>query len=197
MAYEVGILAYGSLIDDPGVEISGAIVHTLKEGIVTPFKVEFARTSSGREGAPTLVPVARGGANVRAQIFVLNVGTEEATNRLWRRERNIVCQVDQVYVRPAQPRKNHVLVDALKDFHAVKTVLYTRVGQNIETPTAAILAEYAVKSARKLRDGRDGISYLIAARRNGIETPLSGPYEEEIKRRTNTTNLEDALASCR
>lgn len=196
MKFAVGILAYGSLIDTPGEEIAKATIETLKEGIVTPFKVEFARTSSKREGAPTLVPVASGGANVRAQIIVLNVAVEDAANRLWRRERDVVSRLDQVYARPAKPGKNHVLVDIIEKFHDVETVLYARIGQNIDNPTAAILADYAVKSARKLANGRDGISHLIAAKRNGIETLLSGEYEEEIKRLTKTASLEEALASC-
>ena len=81
----VGVLAYGSLITDPGEEIQNATVE-IKKGIVTPFKVEFARTSRTRGGAPTLVPVDIGGAQVRGWIFVLDVPEEEAANRLWRRE---------------------------------------------------------------------------------------------------------------
>jgi hypothetical protein len=43
------------------------------------------------------------------------------------------------------------------------------------------------------RTGRDGISYLVAARRNGISTPLSDPYEREILHGTHARNLEEAL----
>jgi hypothetical protein len=42
-------------------------------------------------------------------------------------------------------------------------------------------------------NGQDGISYLMRAKENGIVTPLSGAYEEEIKRRLNATDLEEAL----
>jgi len=54
-------LAYGSLIDDPGSEIQPVIARLI-EGVETPFKVEFARSSEKRDGAPTLVPVKEGGA---------------------------------------------------------------------------------------------------------------------------------------
>src|SRR5262245_2721976 len=66
----VGILAYGSLIEDPGQEIAAAKAR-IEPNVETPFKVEFARTSSTRAGAPTLVPVMTGGGHVPAQIIVL------------------------------------------------------------------------------------------------------------------------------
>jgi len=43
----------------------------------------------------------------------------------------------------------------------------------------------------------DGISYLIAAKSNGIVTPLSSVYEEEILRMTGADNLESALVLAR
>jgi len=64
MTAELGILAFGSLIDRPGWEIEQAIV-TRKSGIRTPFSVEFARSSRTRAGAPTLVPVEAGGLITR------------------------------------------------------------------------------------------------------------------------------------
>ena len=63
----VGILAYGSLIEDRGPEIAAAKAR-IEPGVRTPFKVEFARTSSTRGGAPTLVPVSIGGEHVLAGI---------------------------------------------------------------------------------------------------------------------------------
>ena len=88
---QVGILGYGSLIDDPGHEIKAATVERL-EGIKTPFKVEFARSSRGRGGGPTLVPVQEGGAHVNGVIFVLrpDVSERDAADMLWRRETNQV-----------------------------------------------------------------------------------------------------------
>ena len=55
---KIAILAYGSLIDEPGEELENCIVNRLGP-ILTPFKVEYARSSRTRGGAPTLVPVDR------------------------------------------------------------------------------------------------------------------------------------------
>ena len=55
--------------------------------------------------------------------------------------------------------------------------------------TAEHLAELAIESARRERGDRDGISYLMMMKQNGIATPLSEPYEQEILRRTETHNL--------
>ena len=59
--------------------------------------------------------------------------------------------------------------------------------------TAARLAELAIESARLERTGRDGITYLIDTKRNGILTPLSEAYEQEILRRLEVVDLNQAL----
>lgn len=192
----IGILAYGSLIDQPGQEIAEATVRTLTDGIMTPFGIEFARTSQTRAGAPTLVPFDTGGARVSARIFVLNVSEGEAADRLWRREINAVGS-GRKYRPKDHPGPNDVIVQRSHAFPEVGTVLYTKIGANIETLTAERLAKLAIESAKKLRDGRDGISYLINAKRNGIKTPLSDAYEQEILRATQTTSLRDALDAVR
>jgi hypothetical protein len=51
MKASVGILAYGSLIDNPGREIEAALVGR-KPNVRTPFGVEFGRSSIKRGGAP-------------------------------------------------------------------------------------------------------------------------------------------------
>ena len=56
----IGILAFGSLLDEPGAELEAHIARRI-EGIETPFAVEFARSSRTRDGAPTLVPVTGAG----------------------------------------------------------------------------------------------------------------------------------------
>jgi hypothetical protein len=89
----VGILAYGSLIEDPGPEIAAATAR-IESDVNTPFKVEFARTSRTRGGAPTLIPIRTGGNHVPAQIIVLRetVPLDEA--------RGLICS-------PRQPRAEH------------------------------------------------------------------------------------------
>ena len=189
----MGILAYGSLIDDPGEEIRYATVQRLS-GFTTPFKVEYAHKSSRRGG--TLVPVQQGGAQVNAVIFLLSAGgsEKEATDMLWRRETNQVGS-GRTHTSMADPGPNTVVVKQLRNFRGVGIVLYTEIAENIEPLTPQTLAELAIGSAKSKHGagGRDGISYLVAAKSNGITTPLSAEYEKEILLRTDTKSLGEAL----
>jgi hypothetical protein len=138
---KIGILAFGSLIDHPGKEIEAMEIRSeRRQEVETPFAVEFARSSRGRAGAPTLVPHSQG-SKVKANVIVIHSSTlEYAKDCLWRRELN-------------------------------------NVGQGA--------------------DGRDGITYLIEAKCNGVRTPLSPSYEQEILRQTGTTTLKDAYKRVR
>lgn len=195
MRGEVGILAYGSLIGDPGEEIARAKTSTI-EGVLTPFNVEFARKSRSRGGAPTLVPVGNGGAWISGQVFVLNAPENEAADCLWRREIDRVGS-GRTYKAPRNIGPNDVVVRRLENFAGVDVVLYTEIAANIEPLTAANLARLAIESVNKTDHGRDGISYLIAAKRNGIETALSGEYEAEILRLSECADLPKALMRLR
>lgn len=191
MTGTVAILAYGSLLSDPGVEIERALTKKIM-GVTTPFNIEFARSSRGRGNAPTLVPVADAGAQVKGHLFLLNVHIEEAVDILYRRE------IDKVgsgrrYSPPPKMTENTVVVKQLSDFSGVDTVLYTDIAANIEPLTPARLAQLAVDSVAKADPGRDGINYLISAKENGIRTALSDNYEAEILRQTDCGSLEEAL----
>jgi hypothetical protein len=109
MEASLGILAFGSLIDSPGAEIEAALVGR-KLQIRTPFGVEFARSSTKRGGAPTLVPLEQGGAPVLAQILLVNVSEQEAKDRLWRREINRVGQGGD-YTGHSNPGANTLIID--------------------------------------------------------------------------------------
>jgi len=102
----IGILAYGSIINNPGEEIESSIVNRIIN-VMTPFKIEFARSSSTRKGAPTLIPVETGGKENIAQILVLdrNISEQEAVDMLWRRETHQVGS-GKKYGRPDILRKN-------------------------------------------------------------------------------------------
>ncbi|PZR11255.1 MAG: hypothetical protein DI539_20820 [Flavobacterium psychrophilum] len=196
---KVGILAYGSLIDNPGIELGPLVVDRIS--CETPFKVEFARISASRDNAPTLIPVLEGGKFIKAQILVLNEGVaiESARSMLWRRERHIV-NVSKNYSRPRNPGVNTVLVEEIHDFHGIPNVLYTSIGKNIEQPiTPKLLAEYAIASIRAGAGakGLDGIRYLLAAKRNGIITAHSVAYENVILKMTKSTSLEEAILNIR
>lgn len=192
---KIGILAYGSLIPDPGAEIKEAIEEVM-DGIDTPFNVEFARSSGGkRGGAPTLVPV-KDGQPVNGKIFVLNIDEAEATHRLYRREIDAV-ESDKRYVHSDNPGVNKVVVERVENFGGVDVVLYTSIGATIEPLTGEELARLAIESVKKAYPGRDGITYLKDAIANGISTRLTAEYEREILRQTNTESLEAALIAAR
>lgn len=191
----IGILAYDSLINDPGNEIISATIKRIKTR--TPFNVEFARSSSGRGGAPTLVPVAIGGAKVNAFILVLrhDISIQEAKNWLYRREINRLSS-DITYRVKVNPGPNDVVVEEIEKYENVTTVLYTRIAANISPLTPERLAELAIESAKDRQvaeQQRDGIHYLISAQNNGITTPLASRYESEILARAGANSLREAF----
>lgn len=191
---KLGILAYGSLIDEPGEEIEKFTADRITTNVETWFEVEFGRSSDLRKGAPTLVPL-KSGSKVKGVIIVLKpeVEIERAENMLYRRE------MDQVGSEVTYPRTNpgDVRIERRKNFCGVETVLYTTLPPNIEPLTAEELAKRACASLldkNTVERGRDGITYLISAKRNHIETPLSAAYEQEVLRQANATSLEELLA---
>lgn len=192
----IGILAYGSLIDDPGVEISPLISKRIS-GIKTPFKIEFARSSKSRDGAPTVVPVEQGGSAVDAVILVLSGGVtiEHAKDLLWRRETRNESS-GKSYSESKTKSVNKVSVEVLTNFSGVSSVLYTKISPNIDHPTPVKLAELAIASAqgKASESGKDGISYLMSLKSNSISTPLMSAYEQEILSYFGVSTLEQALS---
>ena len=195
---KIGIFGFGSLIADPGEELTSATASRLEAE--TPFNVEYGHSSTHtRGGAPTLVPVSKGGAKVKATIFVLkdSISEQEAANILWRRETRQIGS-GKSYKRPANLRPSNVLVADCTNYMGLDKVLYTDFADSgkLDNPTPTQLAELALGSVRNhdVPDGRDGISYLLAANKAGIKTPLSAEYEKEILRLSGTSSLEEALA---
>ncbi len=154
----------------------------------TPFAVEFARQSRTRSGAPTLVPVASGGAAVAAQLLVLEdaVSFEQAQDMLYRRESHSSRVVGYASSGATW------IADAGPD-DGLDHRLYTALESNI-SPTPGLLAELAIRSATERDDRLDGISYLQEMRRLGLETPLTDAYEREVLRRTGSRTLAEAWA---
>ena len=195
----IAILAYGSLIKDPGVELDSLICRKI-QGVETPFSIEFARSSRTRCGGPTLIPVEVGGAPVRGVLLVLKsgVGRARAKDLLWRREtRNELTQ--KHYRRPTKPGQNHVLVECVEGLADVETVLFTKIGSNIEEPTPEHLANLAIRSARRTAGANrtDGISYLASVISEGIRTPLLPEYRATILRKVGAGDLDMAHAMIR
>jgi hypothetical protein len=187
----IGIIAFGSLITEPGQEIAAAIVRNVPD-ILTPFSVEFARSSRTRAGGPTLVPVETGGSPVRAHLLVVDVSEQEAKNRLWRRETR---SAEGRYVHRTKPGPNTLIIDTYPRFGGVAVAIAARFLGNINPIEPQELARLAIQSAAQLSNEFDGISYLINAKRHGIVTPLMPAYEAEILRSTGASSLENALAA--
>lgn len=188
------ILAYGSLIEDPGTELAPLIADRIPN-VQTPFSIEFARSSGTRGGAPTLVPVDVGGARVNGVLLVLNAGIDRtrAEDLLWRRETRNEKSTKH-YRRPTKPGPNSVLVECVHDLAGIEVVLFTKVPPNIRALTAEHLADLAIQSARGEAGATetDGISYLVSAVRQGIETPLSPEYMAMILRKVGAADLKTA-----
>ena len=189
----IGILAFGSLLDDPCDELRNATAER-RNGFKTPFGVEFARKSSRtRDGAPTLVPFEPG-AHVDASVFVLDraITEDRAKGILYRREtRNAGA--------PDADAQSKTWIQALRDYGGVDVCLYTAFPANIEPLTATCLAELAIDSAMRPagREKRDGISYLIAQKNRGITTPLMPEDEAQILAQSEATDLADAWTRAR
>jgi len=190
----VGILAYGSLIADPGDEILAIRTRTT-EDITTPFPVEYARSSAGRGGAPTLFPFEHG-CPVKSQLFLVDTSVEDATDRLYRREINAVGS-GRRYQHKTNPSDKDIVVDRIEGFLGVSVILYTRIAPTIVDPTATKLTDLAIESVAKADKGRDGITYLMNAMFEGIQTPLTEEYAAEIMRRVSANTLEEALVTIR
>jgi len=192
----LGILAYGSLITSPGPEIASVIVERIKN-VETPFRVEFARKSKTRGYAPTLIPVDSGGARVKAEILVIrdDFAPDLAADMLWRRETHQTGR--QRYRRPDVIGRDDVIVETIHDLSGVRSVLYVKIGPNIDRLSARTLAELAINSMQTASPGNDGITYLMDVKRCGAETPLTRGYESEILRQTRTRTLRDAVNQLR
>jgi hypothetical protein len=198
----IGILAYGSLINDPGNEIKELLIEK-RNGILTPFHVEFAHKSKTRDWAPTLVPVEDGGSCFEATLLVLDENTElgYAKDILYRREIDQIGNKNKHYI-PNPSNENQVYVEPLPESlgtFGIEYVLYTKIKANINPLTPDNLAQLAIESAKKEagKNRKDGISYLIEMKENRIHTALSYDYEQKILEKTNTSDLEKAWQNVR
>ena len=158
MKKTVGILAYGSLIWEPGdLDID---LDSDPRQVWTPFNVEFARESGRkrndgsfgpRGGAPTLVPVPIDhGKQVKAQILLHNSSKEQAVKELFIREGGdwelrkslnpkspygIDCKYDCTR-NVSQEIKIHegkkILINCLLNFDEPKYILFAQLSTNIK-----------------------------------------------------------------
>ncbi len=202
----IGILAYGSLIADPGWEIGNLIDRTIME-VETPFAVEYARKSDTRSGAPSLVPVPDGkGGHVQSCLFVLKPYTriQSAKNILYRREIHQIGNRSKIYIHSNNPGVNKTTVDEIHNFKDVDLVLYTRIGANLpaildenitDQEKAEQLARLSINSINEMTffTCQDGIHYLAAAMHYGVTTRLTELYKQAILHLTdNAPDLTEA-----
>jgi len=187
----VGILAFGSIAEEPGTELAAAVIRRIE--VETPFAVEFARSSRTRDSAPTLVPVSEGGARIPASVLVLDdsVTVADARAMLYRRE------TGRLNDKSAGSRA--AWIAELAGFAGLNTCIYTAFKANIRPLTAEKLAELAVCSAARAAGvaRRDGISYLQQQKRRGLMTPLMPAYMEAVLARTGARDLDGAWERAR
>jgi hypothetical protein len=169
----LAVLAYGSLIHEPGDELDG--LTRARRPARTPFRVEYGRASERWGGGPVLVPHPAG-ANVDGVLLLLKdeVTLGEAVSALARRE-------------GADPKH---IVEAM--LGPGVTALVANLPHNLAeyemTPPA--LARRAIQSAGA--GERNGVSYLRAALRSGIRTPRTVAYAREVCAAVGTSTLEEA-----
>jgi hypothetical protein len=189
--YRLGILAFGSLLHDPGSEIN-AVIDGRVQPVTTPFKVEYVRKSTSRDGAPTLAPVEEGGTPVTGAILILKPGVTlgYATDMLWRRETGR----SGTEARYNTKEPGEIEIRNAKNLAGIGEVIYAAPRPNLQADGKE-LAALAIASAQGNAgvDQRDGINYLINAKKYGVETPLSDDYEKSILEITHQPDLQAAF----
>lgn len=177
-AGSVGIFGYGSLLTEPGPDIGPHIVERVAQ--LSPWPIEYARSSRGRGGAPTLVLHPSGGF-VTGEILVLDVKIDQLDAvRAW------------LQVRERTPAPSSIKVTALGGF---RTVLYADLAANIPDAkrTADYLADLAICSVAHVDEvSRNGIRYLADNVKRQIVTPLTDPYIDAVLRKTGARDLRQA-----
>ncbi|MBT3021675.1 MAG: hypothetical protein KUF77_06035 [Candidatus Thiodiazotropha sp. (ex Lucina aurantia)] len=123
---------------------------------------------------------------------------ETAKDLLWRRETRKEGS-DKHYIHPITQSPNKMVVEQIADFSELETVLYTKLGANIDNLCVERLATLAINSAKSndVDMGKDGISYLMDITKQGITTPLAGGYEKAILGSLRVESLNEALDVCR
>ena len=172
----LGILAYGSLLNDQGDSIQSHV--TARRPVQTEWPVEYARDSSGRGGAPTLVRHRAGGL-VRGAILMLDMWDWDIERvRKWLREREGKPDPSAI--------KSQKISDRL-------TVLYADLDATIpdDQLNAEHLADLAIASVPRACE-RNGIRYLADNIKAGVFTPLTLAYRDAILKKTGAANLAEA-----
>jgi len=189
----IGILAYGSLIADPGWEILENTDRWIRP-VETPFPVEYARRSKTRANAPTLVPVPFGkGDPVYAAVIVLKkeILLQQAMDILYRREIHRIGDTSKAYREPDSLDTVKMRIVQLSNFADLNTVLYTKFPANFQQILDDKYDDYqksdllCVAACTSLTEEtfhtcQDGIHYLDAAIYSGVKTRLTELYAQAV-----------------
>ena len=159
----------------------------------TPFSVEFARTN-GQMG-PYLIPAPEGnGAPVRARLLHLipDISEDEARDRLMDRESLLLAQPRFQYFEDEEKKADDpIFIQQTTTIDGVDCVYYAQAQPNIPeilgtTRTleekAEILARIALDSEKVAgEEDMDGVTYLKQALAQGVVTPLTALYHQQVE----------------
>jgi hypothetical protein len=168
---QVAIVAYGSVIDDPGPAIRRLVVE--RRLCRTPFPVEFARVSPRWGGGPVLVPCSRGGP-VDGRLLVLSPGV------------GIGAAVELLRQREGLPGGRGIVEVAVSGpLLLIAASLPLNLTPEHVTPLA--LARRAIASVA--HGPRNGVAYLRQVLRAGVRTPLTRAYEQALLELSGASSL--------
>ena len=172
----IAILAYGSLLREPGSQLAPLIVG--REPCVTPFPVEYGRASHRWNDGPVLVPHPDGGP-VEGALLLLAAGLP------------LGAAVDLLAEREGLPSARGVVQVPMP---GERLVLAASLPRNLPRPDMlpAALARRAAASVP--RGERNGVAYLRGAIECGITTPRTAEYAREILEIAGVGTLEEAEA---
>ena len=176
----IGVFGYGSLLTDPGKDIGDHEIARITQ--LSPWRIEYARCSRGRSGAPTLV-IHDKGQPVAGAILVLDLRSDPKGEKL-------LLVREWVRKRECEPPLERIKVMALA---GLSNVVYVDLSSNIpdDKLNADYLAGLAIKSVVPEPE-RNGIRYLADNIARNIDTPLTDAYRAAILRLTGAKDLAEA-----
>ena len=179
---KLGILAFGSLLSNPGKEISRHIVERIP--YTTPFRLEYVMCST-LQGDPPTLGRWQGGKRVQTFILLLDIDATEKG----------LAMAKEILRKQVGGSISVKWDERSRDF---RTLIYHSLRPKgiALPPSPRKLARLAVRSVVVCKEmgvpQRNGIRYLLNNIENGIITPLTEEYKKEILLVTRTETLEEA-----
>ena len=171
----VAVMAYGSLLYEPGPELAALIEERIPRR--TPFPVEYGRASMKWGDGPVLVPHPDGG-RVEGALLVLSRAVDLGT------------AVEALRVREGLVDPSGVVEVDAGDGDLM--VIAASLPRNLPLPDMEPTA-LAERAARSVENGaRNGVAYLRGALDAGVETPRSRAYARAVMDLAGVEDLEAA-----